>query len=906
MRRALLSFAIAALLTPAAHGQGALLPVREIRDLRGVEPTARIVGTPVLPGAVATSPLSFVAPPRVKHARFIVTPMPGVRLYSDSVGEVSFSPGDSVSLPITYSVARTKGSGLTTIARVVVTFEDQTSWAADFEAEVRARHSLVVSLTPETGIAYRGKTSRLRLVIANRGNAADTAQLRWNAGGDWQLLDAPLTVYVGPGESVVRIVTIRTPSLSVPGDVHIVQVSTASRGGMQTTSAMLRVAYVQAGSAGFVDAPTTVFLGNTIDDNGASQRSFGLASSGDITPSTQFSLVARHRERSLLDPVFAEELGGQTFRLGIRRNALNAAIGDIWQPGSALTGLIAQGRGVDLQWTGESLRAGVLVARPGSIGSGGQRVEQAAASMATAHGRVGASLTRLERPGATLSDTTTIHTAGLTFALGERGDHFVGAEIGVLHSSDRSGRSMTGFAFDGTVERSNDERSLSARLHATPASPATRDLMPTSLFLSGSQAINERWRALATGSMTSLALDDGRLLASGVSAGASASFASVSATVLGNVRSLRESGAAATTRSTTTRGASASVSVPVWVLTFDGYAEHGATLYRDTTSWSDVLRAGVRWSSTNGWLWAGTTYGRSDLGSVNRSTDFNGAYRRGRSQLQVGTSALVGPRFAIADPTGLAVSNELQVASFWTRLSVNVTSDLAVVAGSTYQQGIGSPWRFSLGLRQKLDMPLPVRRQPIAQGVVFEDRNGNHRRDSGEPSVGGVGVVFGFDKVITAADGAFAFVDPALRGQPLSVDVSSLPSGFLLPADVHLANTGRLSIPLVHAASLQLTLFIDANGDGLRNEESALPEPTIVSVVDSLHREYDATPDANGQVRFQALVPGTYTVTITMPSSGTRSATSRSFAVDLYPGADVRRDVPLPQVRREIRFNNGS
>ena len=33
-------------------------------------------------------------------------------------------------------------------------------------------------------------------------------------------MDAPLVIYVGPGESVERMVTVRAPNLSIPGDVQ--------------------------------------------------------------------------------------------------------------------------------------------------------------------------------------------------------------------------------------------------------------------------------------------------------------------------------------------------------------------------------------------------------------------------------------------------------------------------------------------------------------------------------------------------------------------------------------------------------------------------------------------------------------------------------------------------------------
>ncbi len=45
---------------------------------------------------------------------------------------------------------------------------------------------------------------------------------------------------------------------------------------------------------------------------------------------------------------------------------------------------------------------------------------------------------------------------------------------------------------------------------------------------------------------------------------------------------------------------------------------------------------------------------------------------------------------------------------------------------------------------------------PLASGIVFEDRNGNRRRDPGEPGLAGVSVSNGLDVVRTDADGRYS------------------------------------------------------------------------------------------------------------------------------------------------------
>jgi hypothetical protein len=66
----------------------------------------------------------------------------------------------------------------------------------------------------------------------------------------------------------------------------------------------------------------------------------------------------------------------------------------------------------------------------------------------------------------------------------------------------------------------------------------------------------------------------------------------------------------------------------------------------------------------------------------------------------------------------------------------------------------------------------------IAAGIVFEDRNGNGRRDGGEPGVPGVSVSNGRDVVLSGPDGAYSLA--VANGSILFI---SKPSGYAVPVD---------------------------------------------------------------------------------------------------------------------------
>src|SRR5690606_21790848 len=95
-------------------------------------------------------------------------------------------------------------------------------------------------------------------------------------------------------------------------------------------------------------------------------------------------------------------------------------------------------------------------------------------------------------------------------------------------------------------------------------------------------------------------------------------------------------------------------------------------------------------------------------------------------------------------------------------------------------------------------------------------------RGTDEPAYAGLMLRRGRDLAVTSSTGVFELGGAA--GEAMTVDASSLPSGGLVaPAALRNPRPGML-IPVVQAAALRLEIFIDANGNGARDEgEAALP-----------------------------------------------------------------------------------
>ena len=184
-----------------------------------------------------------------------------------------------------------------------------------------------------------------------------------------------------------------------------------------------------------------------------------------------------------------------------------------------------------------------------------------------------------------------------------------------------------------------------------------------------------------------------------------------------------------------------------------------------------------------------------------------------------------------------------------------------------------------------------------------ELRGRDRLRDEGEPWLEGISLVLGPVRARTDALGAFAFYDGA-RGA-LRLDATALAAGYVIPAEVALPGSGRVEVPLIRAASLELRIFLDRDGDREKDEIEAYATGAVVSLVDATGRTRDAATDDAGRVRFGNLAPGRYTVRIYTGSGAGADEAPAESVVELGPGEAAETTIPVPLRRREIRFQGG-
>jgi hypothetical protein len=340
-----------------------------------------------------------------------------------------------------------------------------------------------------------------------------------------------------------------------------------------------------------------------------------------------------------------------------------------------------------------------------------------------------------------------------------------------------------------------------------------------------------------------------------------------------------------------TRSVRTGLDLPLGPVVLETDADLG-TITTDASRAYRQLRSGLRWTGRGQWAWIGLAHYDAGLGAPATAVDLTGAVRLAGVELQGGLNGrLDGARLADA-------------VTLWSGSSVPVSRSVRVDWGVDYRpHAAGSPWRFSLGVSRSLRVPLPVTRAAALHGVVFEDRDGDLRRGPGEPPLRDVAVLFGPLRTTTDGEGRYVFHD-AVNGR-LSLGPAALPAGYVVPAEAHLSSSGRVDIPVIRTATLELVLFLDRDGDEEKDPAEDAAKGVVVSLVDREGRRRDAASDDEGRITLRSLSPGSYTLLVHAPDDARAPAPPLEIPLSLAPGATEARTVAVPLRRREVRMPGG-
>ena len=819
----------------------------------------------------------------------------GIRLIGRSAGSFTWEAGEEPRFPVTLKLSDRAEAGVTEAA--LVAFESAEGLVASVPVLVlvQAIRAVDVQLVATREAAARGETVTFRYVLNNQGNAGDSVSLTLETNLGERPGVIPESVWLAPFQEKVGEF-----DLSVPGEVAIgsqvyVRLSLRLAEAAVSDNATVAVLPERGLFPEFVHIPSTLFLGSTVtsaDRGPETQPVAAISGSGTLARDTELLFNFRHMPRGGSVYAFRGLLSGPRLFLGVQRPRWGAALGDLNIRTSDLLGFQLQGRGAQANWSAGHLTLQGMAARP--TGLDGVTLDGHVAAAEVGFGRPalrgGAIVTSTER-----SDPLGSPESSVRAALGRvqvtRGGHWLGVDAGPMRVSNlRTSETEAGPSVDARYVYREQRADLDFRFRRLPSLLADPRLPPDELRAVATVRPTRQVSVFGTlyneAVPQSLQFEGTR--ARGARLGLRWGEAGWAVGLTGSAR--RVEGAVQETRHLGRLDAT----LRAGEFTFDGSLGLGTTRIGLETELAELYRIGGSWVADRGMATFHVTVSDDILQPASTLLDAYGLYRLNQVIELYGSATT----FVVLESEGFApvsISDGLTVqtgARF--RLSANrflYTGLERFSAGGSD----GARWRVSVGIQQGLPLPLPVRRPAAASGFVFEDLNGNGLREENEPGLDGVMLRMDFERTVTAADGRFEFRDAEPRS--IEVDPRSLGDSFVPVPPVRVATRGETAIGLYRPGSLYVSVFLDADGDGIWDADE-LPASDVSLSVSRNGEPWVLRTGADGAISLSSLAPGTYVIQAdpeTLPSRAL-PAEVRSAEVRGSESTEVLIPVPMRQI----------
>jgi len=202
------------------------------------------------------------------------------------------------------------------------------------------------------------------------------------------------------------------------------------------------------------------------------------------------------------------------------------------------------------------------------------------------------------------------------------------------------------------------------------------------------------------------------------------------------------------------------------------------------------------------------------------------------------------------------------------------------------------PW--ILGFRVEHALVVPMLRTPGTTGHVYQDLNGNQRRDDGEPGVAGAVVHRGGESATADANGKYHLGGDTR--QPITIDEASLPDGWS-PIG---APRGDLGVTLSTSAEVELLI---APRSGIAVVQVDLSKARVIAR-DTAGREWVAAMTGPTTATFQSLPVGTYKLDFDL-SDLSEPLVARAPIPPLLIAGKESKSIAITLDPRPIRMWNG-
>jgi len=742
--------------------------------------------------------------------------------------------------------------------------------------------------------------------IVNSGNARETVSADLTLPSGWASRDVhPSAIVIQPGETVKRRARLKIPALSSTGS-SFVQIDLRS-GADTLASEMMTVEVFNSSSIGREAGPLiTTAISHAIDENGHANRVFTLAATGALYDSVRID--ARMSQGSALGGAASNafaHLGTYQSAAAVTLSAPSGqlSLGNTGTSFSDLTGLYPYGQGalLHLQHPGWGLLGMGALSLP-AVGSTqrkpmvGLRAERlfGDAQLSTSFSHLADAGTSPRRLDALGVGAAVPSIFGSTFK----------AEIAERRFQDGSG-----LGWSSGLVRTGPESNEELRVTHAPGGSDAFARATNELVANVSERLSSRTSVSASAWRTT----DATSVFSGLKSNGFSlrpQYALRSATTIAiEARSYLFDATSRPTPSNTgggfgSREEQLGISFSTYVRQY--YLNSSAFIGNVTRSVSPSGQSTVTdrsprnyWTTSAGWSGVG---GVVEVQTRIEQTRDRGGFVNQQSMFGIRAEQVVLPWLG-----GIRGEGDLQrVNSFGGDNSAIMRAGIAIplVNGFTlkvdaehnsiFRSVTGRvPW--IVGARFEHALTVPMLRTPGTSGYVYEDQNGNQRRDPHEPGVPGAIVRRGGETAVADAAGKYRVGGDSR--QPITIDEASLPDGWSASG----AGRGDLSVSLSTSAEVELVV---APRSGISAVQVDLSKAHVIAR-DSAGGEWAAIMTGPTTATFQSLPVGTYKLDFDLSELSEPLVPRGPIPMLIVTGKDSK-SITVTLDPRPIRMWNGS
>lgn len=819
---------------------------------------------------------------------------------------VDASGGRKPRVGITIGIPASALAGRLTAAEARFSRLGSTTLVVPIDIDVSLVRDIKLRLAPAPIHAQAGGDVIVPFEIVNSGNSQEVVDAKLGLPSGWKIRDLRQTaIVIGPGERAKRRVRLTIPALSSTGSSFIrVDLRSSDE---RLVSETMTVEVYNSGSIGRHAGPLiTSAISQAADENGRANSLVTLSATGALFDSVHVDArMSQGSARGAAASNAFAHLGAFQSSPSVVLTAPSGqlSLGNTGTSFSELTGLYPYGQGALLNvqnpvWSLQTLGA-LSMATPESrkrepmLGiRGARKVGQMQVSSSISHlADAGASPRRLDAFGvgaaipAMFGSTFKAEIAERRFQGGSgfgwssemvRTDYDHDEQLRATHAPGGS----DAFARGTNELLANVSERLSSRVSVSASAWRTTDA--TSVFsglTSNGFSLRPQY-ALRPG--TTIALEGRSYLFDATSR--------QSLTNMGGAFGNKES----------QLGTSLSTSFGPYYLNSSAFIGNVTRTVSPLGQMVITDRTPRNYWTTNGG-WSGAAGIVEVQSRIEQTRDRSGLVNQ-QSMLGIRGDQVVVPWFG-----GIRAEGELQrVYGFGNSRSGSVRAGFAIplISGvalkldgernSIFRSAGGRvPWIF--GVRLEHSITVPMVRLPGTSGYVFEDLNGNQRRDPGEPGVAGATVSRGGERAVTDANGKYRIAGDSR--QPVVIDEASLPDGWTGNGTVG----GDLGVTLSTSAVVEL---IVAARSGISDVQVDLSKAHILAR-DSTGREWASRMTGPTTATFESLPIGTYTLDFDL-SELSEPLVARAPVPLLVVSGKESKSVTVTLDPRPIRMWNGS